>query len=103
MLDEVPPTSNEPSVEQETLEEISTQNGPPNKNVPQSYPSSPKCQMKFLQHQINQVLSKKNHESSSDSNAYHRCIHVYVHHHKVTKDSATNVNNGVLQPCHHKK
>ena len=74
-----------------------------NNNVPQTYPSSPKCWMKFLQHQMNQVLSKSNHESSSDSNAYHRCIHVDVHHHKVTKDATVNVNNNVLQPCHHKK
>ena len=42
-------------------------------------------------------------ESSSDSDAYHRYIHVDVHHHKVTKDAAENVNNNVLQPCHLKK
>ena len=38
--------------------------------------------MKFLQHQMNQVLSNKKHESSSDSNAFHRCIHVDVYHEK---------------------
>ena len=52
---------------------------------------------------MNQVLSKKTHESSSDSNSYHRCIHVDVHNHKVTKDATENINKNVLQPFHHKK
>ena len=67
-----------------------------NNNVPQSYPSSPNYSMKFLQHQMNQVLSKKSHESSSDSNEHHRCTHVDVYNHNVTKDAAENVNNMVL-------
>ena len=67
-----------------------------NNNVPQSYPSSPNCWMKFLQHQMNQVLSKKNHESSSDSYEHHRCTHADVYNHNVKKDAAENVNNMVL-------
>ena len=74
-----------------------------NNNFSQLYPSSPKCRMKFLQHQMNQVLIKKNHESSSDSNKYHRWIHIDVYHHNVTKYFDENVNNNFLQPCHHKK
>ena len=59
MLDEVPPTSNEPSVEQE----------------------KPCLQV---------------------THAYHRYIHVDLHHHKVTKDAIENVNKNVLQPSHNK-
>ena len=64
-----------------------------NKKFLQSEIYSPQRWMKFLQQQMNQVLSKRNHESSSDSNAYHRCIHVDVHHHKVKKEASANVNN----------
>ena len=89
-LNEEPPPKYEPNKEQikhedfKCLKEVSsihheyvyhheiTEDVSSNTNVPQSYPSSLKCWMKFLQHQMNQVLSKKNHESSSDSNAYHR-------------------------------
>ena len=67
-----------------------------NNNVFQSYPSSPKCWMKFFQHQMNQVLSKKNHGPSSDSNEHHRCTHVDVYDHNVNKDAAENLNNIVL-------
>ena len=74
------------------IEDVSSNN-----NFPQSYPSSPKCPMKFLQHQMNQVSSNKDHESSNDSNGYHRCIHVDVHHQKVTRNGAENLNKNVLQ------
>ena len=67
-----------------------------NNNVLQSYTSSPKCWTKFLQHQMNQVLSKKNHVSSSDSNEHHSCTHVDVYNHNVNKNSSTNLNNMVL-------
>ena len=59
-----------------------------NDNVPQLYPFSPKFWMKFVQHQMNQVLSKENHESLSDSNEHHRCIHLDVYNHNVNKDAA---------------
>ena len=65
-------------------------------NVLQSYISSPKCGMKFLQHQIDQARSKENHEAPSDSSEQHRCTLVDVYHHNVKKDVATNVKNMVL-------
>ena len=67
-----------------------------NNNFIQSYISSPKCGMKLLQHQMDQARSKENHESPSDSSEYHRCIHVDVYHHNVTKDVVENVNNIML-------
>ena len=67
-----------------------------NNNVLQSYICSPKCDLKFLEHQIDYGGSKKNHESPSDSSEHHRCTHVDVYHHNVTNDSTTNVKNMVL-------
>ena len=40
---------------------------------------------------------KENHESPSDSSEHHRCTHVDVHHQKVTRNVATNVNKNLLQ------
>ena len=65
-------------------------------NFLESYNSSPKCGMKFLQHQMDQERSKENHESPSDSSEYHRCIHVDVYHNTVTRDDAAKLNKMVL-------
>ena len=74
-----------------------------NNNVIQSYISSPKCGMKFLQHQMDQARSKENHESPSDSSEYHRCIHFDVYHHNLIRDASANVTNMVLYSFHHQK
>ena len=67
-----------------------------NNNFRQSYISSPKCGMKFLQHQMDYASSKEKHKSPSDSSEHHRCIYVDVYHHNVTKNSDANVNNMIL-------
>ena len=67
-----------------------------NNNVLQSYIFSPKCGMKFVQHQIDWARNKKNHESARDSSEHNRCTHVDVYNHNVNKDVAANVNNVVL-------
>ena len=38
----------------------------------------------------------------SDSSEHHRCTHVDVYDKNVTKDTDANLNNNVIQPCHHK-